>query len=366
MKKKINVLLVDDDEEDFMIIRDLLNDIKSGEYFLDWSSDYDGAIQNISADGFDIILCDFLLGKNTGIELLKQLRKKNIQTPVILLTGMGDEAVDREAMIAGAADYLEKGKIDTNSLERSIRYSVNQAQTQQKLLEHEQSLLNAEKFAMTGRMAQIIAHEVRNPITNVKLAIQQLKDEIENPNEVILTLGNMIERNCDRINQLITSLLDSTKFLELNPARISFNELVEETIELAADRIKLKGIEVKKELSEDGCHVFVDKEKFKLALLNIVVNAIEAMEEGSGLLKFKTEKQNDKCFLTIQDNGIGMKQENLKRIFEPYFSKKENGIGLGLTSTQNIILNHQGNIKVHSQPKRGTSFIVTMDHSNAN
>ncbi|MEO6166835.1 MAG: ATP-binding protein, partial [Chitinophagales bacterium] len=357
MKQVIRILQVDDDEEDFLIIQDLLKDISRQRYTIDWSPGYQDAIEKIKTGDYDIFLVDFMLGANTGIELLKHIRKIHVHHPVIIFTGQGDEKIDLEAMNAGAADYLVKGQIDSNILERSMRYSINNADIQQKLLENEQSLRNAEKFALTGRMAQVIAHEVRNPLTNVKLAIQQLKDELPNPSESTLTLIEMIDRNCNRINQLIINLLNSTRSSELNHEDVSINALIDDALELAKDRIELKRIEIIKQYSDDICDVYVDRDQVKTAILNIVINAVEAVEEVHGTLKFRTEEINGKCVVTISDNGKGMSPEEVSKIFEAYYTGKPKGMGLGLTTTQNIILNHKGTIKVESRPKKGTSFI---------
>lgn len=363
MSNPIRILHVDDDEEDFLIIGDLLKDITRQTYVIEWAPDFDEAIAKMQQHNYDIYLIDFMLGPHSGIELLKEIRKTNHHTPVIIFTGQGDEEIDMEAMNAGAADYLVKGQIDANVLERSIRYSINQALTQQKLLDNEQSLRSAEKFAATGRVAQVIAHEIRNPLTNIKLALQQLEDEVPQRTESLGSLFGMVERNCNRINQLITNLLDSTKFSELKYEDVSINTLLDETIELARDRIELKRIKIFKDYSAGICDVYVDSEKVKIALLNIIINAVEAVEEDRGILSFKSESKNDKCVVTISDNGPGISPDHLKSIFEPFFTAKKKGTGLGLTTTQAIILNHKGTIKVDSNPSRGTSFTIGLDFS---
>jgi signal transduction histidine kinase len=222
------------------------------------------------------------------------------------------------------------------------------------------SLRSMEKFSTTGRLARIIAHEIRNPLTNIGLAADQLKSEIPENEETAMLL-QMINRNGTRINQLITDLLSSTKFSELNYNSVSINELLDEALELADDRVHLKKITVQKEYSTDICNISADKEKLKIAFLNIIVNAVEAMPAEKGLLGLKTEGRENKCVITITDNGTGMDKETLSKLFEPYFTNKAKGNGLGLTNTQNIILNHKGRIEVESELGKGTSFIILLD-----
>lgn len=217
----------------------------------------------------------------------------------------------------------------------------------------------SEKFAATGRIARNIAHEVRNPLTNIDLAMGQLKTEVnESEDESVTMLFDMISRNSKRINQLITELLNATRFAELSYQFVSINTLVNEAIELAQDRLELKHINIEKQLSDNICDILVDTEKIKIALLNIIVNAAEAIEQNDGKLKIITKQESDKCVVEIIDNGIGMNEESVSRLFEPYFTTKPKGNGLGLTNTQNIILNHKGTINVESQLGVGTKFII--------
>jgi signal transduction histidine kinase len=217
-----------------------------------------------------------------------------------------------------------------------------------------------EKFTATGRIARTIAHEVRNPLTNINLSVDQLKSGMEG-DEDRQVFYDMILRNSQRINSLITELLDSTKFVEVSPGPLPINTLLDETLLFAADRIKLKNIQVIKEYSKDICDVAVDKEKMKIAFLNIIVNAIEAMEGEGGQLVIKTYSQNNKCIVEISDNGSGMDEEALNKLFEPYYSRKNRGTGLGLTNTENIILSHKGSINVESSLGKGTTFTITLN-----
>lgn len=221
-------------------------------------------------------------------------------------------------------------------------------------------LRSIEKFAATGRIARTIAHEVRNPLTNISLATEQLQEEIPINDETEL-LMRMIDRNTTRINQLITDLLNSTKFAQLTFTKTSLNQLLNDSLDLARDRIELKNITVNKEFDESLPDVQVDADKMKIAFLNLIMNAIEAMQENKGVLTVATEKVKDTCFIRIGDNGIGMDEEQMHRIFEPYFTSKAKGSGLGLTNTQNIILNHKGIIYAQSEVGKGTTFIVELD-----
>ena len=220
-------------------------------------------------------------------------------------------------------------------------------------------LKGMEKFTATGRVARTIAHEVRNPLTNISLAAEQLQDMgIQNGESSVLL--DMISRNGIRINQLISDLLTATKAIELNIQKVSINKILDETLEMAADRLDLSQVKVHKEYAIDVCEVAVDEGKIKIAFLNIIVNAIEAMEKHKGVLILRTKNAGDQCIIEIEDNGAGMDEDTLQKLFEPYFTNKSNGNGLGLTNCQNIIMSHRGRISVQSKPGKGSHFMVTL------
>jgi signal transduction histidine kinase len=226
------------------------------------------------------------------------------------------------------------------------------------------SMRSLEKFAATGRIARTIAHEIRNPLTNINLAAEQLKTELAVENEEASFLFDMISRNSHRINQLISDLLSSTKFSELNFENLTVNELLEEALKEAEDRIQLNEVVLKKAYEINMPAIAVDKEKMKTALLNIIINGLESMEgKENKVMEIETslDQEHHMCVIKIIDTGSGMDEESLSKLFEPYFTSKQNGNGLGLTNTQNVVLNHKGNIYVDSELGVGTRFIISLN-----
>ena len=135
--RPVRVLLVDDDEDDFIITQDLLSEIKGGEFDLNWVATYQAALETMGRHQHDVYLIDYRLGEYNGLELLREVLRNGSQAPMILLTGQGDHTTDLEAMKAGAADYLVKGQIEPSLLERSIRYAIEHNRTLQALRESE-------------------------------------------------------------------------------------------------------------------------------------------------------------------------------------------------------------------------------------
>ena len=295
------------------------------------------------------------------LELRKEkLRAVSISIKVITITSL---IIALLLSIYSFVTYSKESTAKSNADEQANSYRKqleNKITELQEANEELQELRSLEKFTATGRIARTIAHEIRNPLTNISLASEQIKSANDHDEETTMLL-EMINRNAIRINQMISDLLTSTKFAQLQYAKISIGSLLDETLEVAKDRIELKHITLEKEYHDCECQVLVDIEKMKIAFLNIIVNAVEAMEKGSGVLIIKANGTSDKCTIDFIDNGSGMDEETLQKLFDPYFTRKGNGAGLGLTHTQNIILNHKGYIHADSKPGQGSVFTITLN-----
>ena len=220
----------------------------------------------------------------------------------------------------------------------------------------ERQILRAEKLSMTGKLARTIAHEVRNPLTNITLALEQLQDEVEGKVEDADLYIDMIRRNAERVGNLITDLLNSSKPKEVTLKQQSLQVVVGEALALVMDRINLQEMTAKEEYDKDLPLLPLDKDLLKVALVNLFINAIEAMRPEEGMLHVSTSRNESHIVLSIADNGIGIPPENINQLFEPFFTAKKEGTGLGLTTVSNIIHSHGGHIDVQSQQGEGTTF----------
>ena len=221
-------------------------------------------------------------------------------------------------------------------------------------------LRSLERFTSTGRIARVIAHEIRNPLTNIDLSSAHLDNNTIGSEDKKVFL-DIITRNSRRINELINELLSATRFSELKYEEVQVDELLDDTLNDAMDRASLNRVSIQKNYSPEKLWLKVDRSRMKIALLNIIVNAMEAITGGGGRLDIETMPGADHCIIVIRDNGKGMNAETLAKVFDPYFTSKTTGNGLGMTNTQNIILNHKGKIEVFSEEGKGTSFIITMN-----
>ena len=207
--------------------------------------------------------------------------------------------------------------------------------------------------------AAALAHEVRNPLSNINLAVEMLKSTPLGKEQQLFL--DIIMRSSGRISGLIADLLGSGQSDEMKLEKYPVDQLLDEVLAMTKDKIKLKNISVRKDYTTLDCKILVNKHKMKMALTNIIINAIEAMYPEKGILKLVTRSMNGQCIIEIKDNGIGIPKANLDKIFQPYFTNKAGGMGLGLSTTLDILRSNQAAVDVQSEEGKGTRFILTFD-----
>lgn len=227
----------------------------------------------------------------------------------------------------------------------------------------EKANLMVEKLGATGRLVRTLAHEVRNPLNNINMSVEQLTHTGTENDENTLFL-DIIQRNSKRIGDIITELLDTARPTELTFENHSLQSLMDEAIAEALDRITLQRINMQVRYANTPCYIMANKEKLRIAFLNIIINAVEAMEPDKGILAITIDASKNVHVVTIKDNGVGIPEENISRLFEPYFTSKRNGMGLGLAATLNILQSHRANIDVSSVMKEGTTFTISFPANN--
>ncbi|MGV3657965.1 MAG: ATP-binding protein [Chitinophagaceae bacterium] len=472
-KPAVRILIIDDDEDDFFITSDYMRQIDEYHLSIDWCYRFSDAVEQLSARKYDMYFVDYRLGAKTGLDFLKEAVQKGVEEPIVLLTGKGNKEVDIEAMQMGATDYLVKTELNTDKLERCIRYALERTQylkalranerkyrnifelskdavfiadkqlhfvdmnaatsdllgyemgelkhktvyelivdeMDKRLLEKylyeegevsdlelefltrsgekkncifsltspidatggityqglihditnlkkaEKANLQVEKMGATGRLVRTLAHEVRNPLNNINMSVEQLThDPVSEEAPLFL---DIIQRNSKRIGDLITELLDTSRPTELVFDKYTLQGIMDESIAEALDRITLQRTNMQIRYCDDACYVMANKDKLKIAFLNIIINAIEAMEPGSGELDIDINTNGILHTVVIKDNGCGIAEEHITRLFEPYFTSKRNGMGLGLAATLNILQSHKAHIDVTSAINQGTMFTIS-------
>jgi PAS domain S-box-containing protein len=217
--------------------------------------------------------------------------------------------------------------------------------------------VQAQKLAANERLIRILAHEIRNPLNNITLAVDQLQTPGDDATKQKYLI-EIVQRNSSRINKIITELLDLTRPLELKFEKHALQEILDESLSLATDRINLQKIRVQKNYPECPLEIQADKSKLIIAFTNLVINAVEAMEIDKGELAVSISSLPNGYSVSIRDNGKGIPDEYLPKLFEPFFTSKKNGTGLGLAACYSIIESHKGTIQVESKLNSGSNFTV--------
>lgn len=224
------------------------------------------------------------------------------------------------------------------------------------------ALLRAERLSIQGEVARIFAHELRNPLASMGMAIDILKINYEGSQDKIRNYLDILSRSTKTLNNLVDSLLNSSNYSPPDLKKENLVEILNSTLDKASDRIYLNGITLNKRY-KGKYYVLADKEKLSIALLNIIVNAIEATTPEKGIIEIEIDNQKTDCILRIKDNGHGLSEEEIDRIFDAFYTNKDSGIGIGLASVKNILTEHDADLNVKSNPTKGTCFSISFHNA---
>jgi signal transduction histidine kinase len=228
----------------------------------------------------------------------------------------------------------------------------------------EEQLQRAERSAVVGRLASGIAHEIRNPLNFINLSIDHLRAAFapkDEPSRAQFThILTTIKDELARLNRLVTDFLSYGRPAKLKIREIDARTLIEEVRDLVNTQAEQQGVHISIVQNGDReTKLYGDTEQIKTCFSNLMINAIQAMPNG-GSLDVSLRPENSHLEIKFADTGSGIAPEAMEQIFEPYYSTKETGIGLGLPLTKKIIEEHGGQIDVVSEPERGTTFTVTL------
>ena len=265
------------------------------------------------------------------------------------------DSVMRFAQQAGLAIQNASMYQELKNFSRQMEERIQK--TTADLRKTEAQLIRSEKLAALGQLAAGIAHEIRNPLTSINILIHSLRERLPSENSRQEDL-KVIEEEIHRMNEIVDQFLrfakPSSPFLE----KTDVLSIFEETLQLLRPQIEKQRIVVEKEFQALPM-IQMDPEQMKQAMLNLLLNAIQAMPQGGQLtLSGRNSKEGQWIHLSIEDSGMGISPEDIDKLFDPFFSTKEGGVGLGLSITHRIIDQHHGKIEVESIPEKGTIFTV--------
>jgi len=420
----VKILLIEDNVSVAQVIAAMLKRAKGSNFDVVCAETLQGGLQFLIAGGIDAIFLDLTLPDSHGLETIEKVQAQASSVPIIVLTGVDDEELATQAVRSGAQDYIVKGQVDMSVLARAVRYAIERKHTEDalrrtrdeleirvlertaelretnellskeveerkraeqdlrvahtKLQEAQAQLIQAAKMQVVGGLASGVAHEVKNPLAIILQGVEYLEKKVPRDNEnVVLTLG-YIRNAVERADGIVRGLMDFASISQLNISKQPLKPVLEKALVLMKHQCDKQHITVRNDLPGDIPDVSIDRNRIEQVLLNLLMNAADAMPQGGTLTartfaeygdnaerllnhKDSGEKKTRMCVvLEIEDTGTGIPPNVLDRIFDPFFTTKrtQGGTGLGLAIVKNILEMHGAQITITIKNEGGTRVRV--------
>lgn len=382
-KRSIRLLLLEDNPTDAVLLQEMFTEEPLVSFIFTWVEQLSEGLERLKAESFDVILVDLGLPDSQGLETFIKIREHAPYIPIVMLTGLDDEALAERALQEGAQDYLVKGQVTSHILARTIRYAIERKRLEETLRESNRRLEEAlttlqktmqqniqrERLHALGQMASGIAHDFNNVLGSI-LGFSELL--LAHPNilyeqekaryylELINTGAKDAAAIVRRLREFYRSRTEEETFLP-----VDVNSLIEHAILLTQPRWKdqalARGCTFHFETDLQNIPLILGNEtELREVLINLIFNAIDAMP-GGGTIRLCTFVEDHQLVLTIGDTGIGMSEQVRTHCLEPFFSTKgAQGTGLGLAMVHGVIRRHEGTITIESEEGTGTTVIIRL------
>lgn len=367
---QIKILLVDDDEDAYVLTRDLLEDSGSINFSIDWLATFDEALEVICRNAHDVYLLDYRLGQHNGIELLNKVHTWCPDKVAILLTGQGDHEVDLAAMKAGAADYWVKDQINGTFFERSIRYAMERKRAER--LERERNSLRAAARAME-QVLGVVGHELRTPLASVRAMSEYLLTDGSHDTPEFSQFLQAINQETVRMAEMVSHMLEAARLesgmAKWNWSRITLKRVCEDAIDVVRHLVDTQQVRLSVHVTPEELTMNGDADAVLRLLINLLTNAHKHTEAGQISVTASAVTGSDPALiqLQVQDTGSGIPPEVAEKLGMPFAlnagtigSTYVKGSGLGLSICRGIVAAHGGRILVSSAPGQGTTVTVQM------
>jgi signal transduction histidine kinase len=395
----VRALLVEDDEDDYLLTRDLFEQLPQGAYHLDRVATYEAALEAFAKCQHDVYLLDYRLGERTGIDLIIEAARLGCHSPIIMITGQREREVDLLATKTGAVDYLVKDELTVTSLERSMRYALQQRRHQDAIRQVNQHLerrvqertaelakLNEalrvevterkrveEQLRLADRKKDeflaTLAHELRNPLSPLTAAVQLIGLEPENVSHV-RELAAVMARQLGQLVRLIDDLLDVSRIsggkLQLRKTHVSLGEPIAAALDVSRPIIESARHALQVSLPPELMVLEGDQVRLTQIISNLLINAAKYTPPG-GTIQLSVQAEGEQVVIRVRDTGVGIPPEMQSRIFDLFTqvdssqTRTQGGLGIGLTLVKTLVEMHGGNVSVSSPgPGAGSEFTVRL------
>ncbi len=404
----IQILMIEDSPADVAVIRALLAKVRARQFQLEQVGLLAEGMARVEQSGIDVVLLDLSLPDSHGIGGCKQLAGQSPRVPIVVLTGLDDEAVAIETVQQGAQDYLVKGQIDSNLLGRSLLYAIERKRIEAELQQahdkleqrvdertaelreknaelkmvirqrdraeqlarrRQEELAHVARLNTLGEMASTMAHELNQPLTAIvgytRSCLSRMENAASNGDGLYEELAVEIEKTAEqakRGGEIIKRLRRLVRKRESDRMATDINDCVDAVVQFVGPDIRRSRVDVQVELDESLPRVQADRIQIEQVLLNLVRNAFDAMKECDTrriVISTAVDKQNS-IEVKVTDRGPAIDAVKLGVVFDPFYSTKEDGLGLGLSISKSIIEAHQGKLTVAPNTDQGLTFRFTL------
>ena len=398
----MNILLIEDNPEDVQTFMEALTTGASDSPGIQVADRLSTGLERLAGASFDLVLLDLGLPDSKGLRTLAEVHARAKDIPIVVLTSSDDERLALEALQQGAQDYLVKGYVQVypGLLLRSMRYAIERQHAEQKekrlieaateaerqrtaelerayqeLKRTQAMLVQAEKMTATGQLASGIAHEVKNPLNIILQSVNYLEPKLAAQGGQTTDILQVIREAVVTADKIIRGLLDFTKPAPLELKHSSLNAVLDASLMLVQNHLSAQRVRLVKEVAANLPPVMLDENQMKQVFINLFLNALHAMPTGGelviraaarvltertmaiGMRATDTFKLGETVLVCdIEDTGFGIPRDILPKVFNPFFTTKPpgEGVGLGLPITAAIVEGHRGLIRLESEEGRGT------------
>jgi signal transduction histidine kinase len=386
----LRVLVVEDNLVDLTVIKSMLTETTDNYTFLKTAHTVETALEILEQFPVDVAILDLNLPDSKGGDTLKTIHNRFKDLTIVVNTGAYEEEIGLHTLSEGAQDFLVKGRYTSYTLNKVLHFAIKRKRLEteltnavQQVKDAQEQLLQAEKMNVVGILASGIAHEVRNPLATILYGITYLYENIKTDDKNYHHVLDNIKAATKRANDIISDLLDFSKFKQLQLEKSDIHDVIKKSFSLIQHEVDKKTLRIVCDFQEDIQPIKIDQNRIEQVIVNLLLNAIHATEEGAISIRTRTSRLSQELseipqlsqkyfspgqlalFCSIEDSGSGIPEDDIEQIFYPFFTSRraKGGIGLGLYVARNIIDIHKGALSLTNNEDKGARATIVLPYS---
>lgn len=352
---RAQILVVDDENGPRQALRMLLKE----DYDVAMASDVPMALALLDQQSFDLVITDVRMPRQTGVDLLREVKLRDPDIQVIILTGYGQLESAMKAVEFGAFAYMEK-PFDNDHLLHQVHAALDKRNRELERRKLEQLALEANRFDLVGRVVSGMLHDLGTPLSVIGSHIELL--QIDPDKSDVDGRLNIMHAQVNHCSDIVRSTMNFLRHHSQKPAPLNLNDVIQTCLDVGRPLLRRQHVEVGEELDPDLPSCLGDFVLIRQAILNLLTNACQAMQGQTEPqeIYIRTWSDGDQVCMSFADSGPGIPPENRRKVFDTFFSTKgKGGTGLGLAVVRNVMRQHGGDVTLADSPYRGALFVLT-------